>query len=302
MTTYDLFLFAGQSNMAGRGIACTQFPEGAPDLISGAGAEFRAISDPTRLYPIAEPFGALENNPTGIFEPGMKTGSLVTSFVNTYFQNTGVPVLGLSSSKGGSVIANWQDHDDYLTDTITRLKSAQTFCEQHNITLRHQYLLWCQGESDGDHHTSADEYTKQFMQMYEKLKAVGIEHCFLIGIGAYNGTADDICYDEIRNAQYSFAEHRKDITVVSRLFETMKARGLMKDSFHYYQAGYNEVVLVYKCRQKKLNSLYYKKKEQRRCSTWRKIKNRILRNSSSRSSISTMPEVPHILNWNMNMA
>ena len=39
MTTYDLFLFAGQSNMAGRGIACTQFPECAPDLIPGAGAE-----------------------------------------------------------------------------------------------------------------------------------------------------------------------------------------------------------------------------------------------------------------------
>ena len=50
------------------------------------------------------------------------------------------------------------------------------------------------------------------MQMYEKLKAVGIEHCFLIGIGAYNGTADDICYDEIRNAQYSFAERRKEGT------------------------------------------------------------------------------------------
>ena len=27
----------------------------------------------------------------------------------------------------------------------------------------------------------------------------------------------------------------------SLLFDTMKARGLMKDSFHYYQAGYNEV-------------------------------------------------------------
>ena len=69
---------------------------------------------------------------------------------------------------------------------ITLFKTVQTFCEQHNITLRHQYLLWCQGESDGDHHTSADEYTKQFIQMYEKLKAVGIEHCYLIGIGAYN--------------------------------------------------------------------------------------------------------------------
>lgn len=63
-----------------------------------------------------------------------------------------------------------------------------------------------------------------------------------------------------------------------------------------------KVVLVYKCRQKKLNNLYYKKKEQRRCSTWRKIKNRILRNSSSRSSISIMLEVPPILNWNVNMA
>lgn len=33
---------------------------------------------------------------------------------------------------------------------------------------------------------------------------------------------------------------RSDLTVVSRSFETMKVRGLMKDAFHYYQAGYNE--------------------------------------------------------------
>lgn len=36
MNTYDFFLFAGQSNMAGRGISCPQFPEAAPALISGA--------------------------------------------------------------------------------------------------------------------------------------------------------------------------------------------------------------------------------------------------------------------------
>ena len=40
MNTYDFFLFAGQSNMAGRGISCPQFPEAAPALISGAGAPF----------------------------------------------------------------------------------------------------------------------------------------------------------------------------------------------------------------------------------------------------------------------
>ena len=130
MTTYDLFLFVGQSNMAGRGITCPQFPEDAPSLISGAGMEFRAISDPTTLYPIAEPFGVLENNPDGIFEPGMKTGSLVTSFVNTYFEKTGMPVLGVSASKGGSVISKWQGNNDYLTDTIARLKAAQKYCKQ----------------------------------------------------------------------------------------------------------------------------------------------------------------------------
>ncbi|MFQ9704052.1 MAG: tyrosine-type recombinase/integrase [Enterocloster clostridioformis] len=62
------------------------------------------------------------------------------------------------------------------------------------------------------------------------------------------------------------------------------------------------VVLVYKCGQKKLNDLYYEMKEQRRCSTWRKIKNRILRNLSSRSSSCIMPEEPRIHNWNVNMA
>ncbi len=152
-----------------------------------------------------------------------------------------MPVLGVSASKGGSVISKWQGNNDYLTDTITRLKAAQEYCKKHDITLRHQYLLWCQGESDGDHHTTADDYTRHFLHTYESLKAVGIEHCFLIGIGEYNGTATDISYDEIRNAQYALADKRDDITVVSRLFETMKKRGLMKDSFHYYQAGYNEV-------------------------------------------------------------
>ena len=76
--------------------------------------------------------------------------------------------------------------------------------------------------------------------MYETLRRENIEHCFLIEIGEYNGPAADISYDAIRNAQYALADHRSDLTVVSRSFETMKVRGLMKDAFHYYQAGYNE--------------------------------------------------------------
>lgn len=96
----------------------------------------------------------------------------------------------------------------------------------------------------------------------------------------------------------SFNENERNEEIVKKF--SSQIREQFDHLFNYPVS--DSMVLVYKCRQKKLNSLYYKKKEQRRCSTWRKIKNRILRNSSSRSSISTMPEVPHILNWNMNMA
>lgn len=53
----DLIMFMGQSNMAGRGTA-----EEAPLVPEGVAYEFRAISDPARLYPLAEPFGVRENN------------------------------------------------------------------------------------------------------------------------------------------------------------------------------------------------------------------------------------------------
>ncbi len=63
-----------------------------------------------------------------------------------------------------------------------------------------------------------------------------------------------------------------------------------------------ELVLVYKCGQKKLNNLYYQVKEQRRRSTWRKTKNLTLRNLNNRLWICIMPEEPRIHNWNVNMA
>lgn len=57
--TVDLFVFAGQSNMSGKGDASQ-----APNVEKGY--EFRAISDATQLYPIQEPFGIYENNPVAI--------------------------------------------------------------------------------------------------------------------------------------------------------------------------------------------------------------------------------------------
>ena len=46
----DLVMFMGQSNMAGRGVAAQSVV-----VAQGHGYEFRAISDPTKLYPVVEP-------------------------------------------------------------------------------------------------------------------------------------------------------------------------------------------------------------------------------------------------------
>ena len=89
----ELIIFAGQSNMAGRGTAAL-----APKITKAQAWEFRSVSDPTKLYPLTEQFGYLENNPVGIWEPGMKTGSMVTSFVETYLTDSEKAVVALSTS------------------------------------------------------------------------------------------------------------------------------------------------------------------------------------------------------------
>ena len=107
----DLVLFIGQSNMAGRGIVSTQWPQEAPKLIEGAAWEYRAITTPDRLMPLEEPFGVDENKADGINDvfadqKKAKTGSLVTAFCNAYYEETGRVIVGVSASKGGSTITD----------------------------------------------------------------------------------------------------------------------------------------------------------------------------------------------------
>ena len=237
----DLFLFMGQSNMAGRGITSKDWKETVPTVIPGAGYEFRAISDPTKLYEIAEPFGRWENNAEGIDDGDMKTGSMVTSFANEYYKNNGnIPIVGISASKGGSVIEQWIPGSNYFTDTVKRLRAGITYLEQNNFSIRHQYMLWCQGESDGDIQTDKETYLSRLNSMWLGMKEQGIEKLFLVCIGCCNIEGSYDRYDDMREWQMEFAEGNEDVVIVADAFVDMLKRGLMKDEFHYYQQGYNE--------------------------------------------------------------
>jgi hypothetical protein len=234
--TVDLIMFMGQSNMAGRGNSAD-----APTLINGAGYEYRAISAPNTLSPMVEPFGVTENNPTGINEGSAKTGSMVVAFTNAYYSHNGkFPVVGISASKGGTTISQWQPNGAYLNDAISRLTSCVNYLTNNNYTIRHKYILWCQGESDGDNNTSAADYKTMFNAMFSEMQAHGIEKLFMVRIGNYNnGTSTK--YDVIMNCQTNIAQTENNVIMASTDFAGMRERGLMKDSFHYYQEGYNEI-------------------------------------------------------------
>ena len=236
----DLFLFMGQSNMAGRGISTSAFPENVPKLIKNAGYEYRAISSPDTLYILSEPFGHDENKQGGIDDGDMKTGSMVTAFVNAYYQNTGVPVVGVSASKGGSRISQWQPNGVYLCDTIQRLKAAVEFLETNGYEIQHKYMLWCQGESDGDIAKPPTEYRADFENMLTEMLRNGTDKCFMVRIGNYNGN-ENYDYSGIINIQDEIAKTNENVVMVSTSFAKMKERGLMKDAFHYFQQAYNEV-------------------------------------------------------------
>lgn len=246
METVDLFLFMGQSNMSGRAApAAGRAAAPAPRCLPGAGYEFRAVSDPSRLYPAAEPFGFAENDPDGIWEPGRKTGSPVTAFINAYFSGTGMPVVGISASRGGTAIAEWEPGTPFFADTLRRLQRAEAFLGKERIAIRRRCLLWCQGETDGKLGTPPDAYTASFSRILDGLSAHGIEHCFLIRTGHFNQAADPAAapqdYRAIIEAQDRIARDFRNVTMVSAGNTAMRDAGQMHDVYHYTQHAYNEI-------------------------------------------------------------
>jgi hypothetical protein len=236
----DLFLFIGQSNMAGRGNASE-----AVKVQKGHAYEYRAISNPGRLFRLAEPFGAKENNDRSGVSEAIKSGSLVSAFCESYYAETGVPIVAVSCSKGGTMISFWDTDGAPYADAVERMNSAIDFIESgDDMKIRHIYVLWLQGESDGDNATNPAEYKAALTRIFDGFeKDLKAEHFFIITIGAYNGENDarNASYTAIREAQIDFCRERENATVVSNVLYGLRDAGYMKDEFHFTQAGYNIV-------------------------------------------------------------
>lgn len=228
----DIILFMGQSNMSGA--------EGdvgfIPELTDGAGYEYRAITNPDRLYVLEEPFGVDENKEGFLDDRYIlsRNGTMVTAFVNAYYAETGVPVVAISASRGSSPIALWLDH--LFIDAQDRLKSCESYLTSNGIDIRHCYMVWMQGEADANMKTGKEDYITSMKQLMDQMESVGVEKCFLIQIGNYLEQPEH--HNLIQEAQIELCQQDDRIflvsTIAAELDEYLDTAGI-----HFYQEGLN---------------------------------------------------------------
>lgn len=230
----DLVIFMGQSNMSG----CGGDASYAPTVPQGHGYEFRAISDPTRLYPITEPFGTNENNINGIMDlPGAKRGSLISAFANTYYEQTGVPIVAVSASAGGTDTVYWLSAP-VTSDFKERQARAQVWLESNDYYIRRQYVIWLQGESDAADNVTSEKYNENMDNIIRPLFIGGVHKVFIITPG--RTITRNQYFNDIINAQLEMCKTSGYYALSTTVLNGISTE-YMVDEWHYNQSVLNLV-------------------------------------------------------------
>ena len=230
--TVDVIIFAGQSNMSGNGGNVLL----APAVPEGAGYEYRPVATPNALVPLAEPFGKYER---GLISdlPEYQNGSLVSAFVNTYYARTGVPVVAVPATRGGTDSSYWAS-DATKADLVSRFIKTKQYLEKNGFTVRRKYLVFLQGESDAVKGFSPVEYKNNLSAAFQPLFSNGLEQVFIITPGyAINGIYS---YDSIVATQTELCNTSDLFTLGSDLLHRIPT-SYLNDAVHYGQEALNMV-------------------------------------------------------------
>lgn len=234
----DLFIFMGQSNMSGRGVAAE-----APKVPEGWGFEYKAISDPGKLLHMVEPFGLDEDNAASGVDDSNGTngtkrkGSSVSALTIAYYEKTGVPVVGVSCSKGGSSTTFWMPGTKPLNDAIARQLEAEQWLADNGYTIRNNYMFWLQGESDRS--MAPETYKSNLIAIVkEMIEKTGVTNCMMLRVGQQD-TATATTKNPIIEAQTELCQSYTEFVMASTLTAGFPDDGLMQDTWHYTQEGYD---------------------------------------------------------------
>lgn len=248
--TVDVIVFAGQSNMTGNGSASS-----APKLIEGAGVAYNAVTSPDSFEPFKEPFGRGQDD-SYFQNTNYATGSMVSAFLNSYYQQTKTPVIAINASSVGTGSVSWVD--TRYEGVIKRTNAAVKLAKSRDLHVNHVFMVWMQGENDAFARMPGEEHQKNVSAMYSKIqKKTNMDACFLITIPSYfNGSIQyfpgatgrvdlgfDITaeYQKIQQAQIELCRNNKNFYLVSTKASELNGGYIKKDGIHISQAGLNIV-------------------------------------------------------------
>lgn len=249
-TPVDLFLVAGQSNAVGFGAGPSSI-----DLPVAGAFEF----DPStgELAPLAYPTGLPAGNPWTSSDT-----SFVVAFARAWRDRSGhTPVMvcrgkGATGLLDGSDSGNgdWTDDadNDGLFDTaVAAARAAREAIEARpDLRLAGVYLIWHQGETDGEIGTTAETYRDGLAALIDRFDGqLELDAAFVSEIG-YRLPADPVVserYEEVSRGIDMVQQIRDEAVLASRLPQMLTAACLvdaadpdcgLADNFHYTTAAY----------------------------------------------------------------
>ncbi|MBC7917922.1 MAG: sialate O-acetylesterase [Rhodoferax sp.] len=166
----DLYLLAGQSNMAGRGIVTEQDREASPLVVS--------LSATGLWIPAQEPLHFDKPSLVGV-GPGLAFGKAMAAALPP---SSGRRIGLVPCAVGGTSVALWEPgarHTDTgrlpLDDTLTRIRQA-------SAAGRWRGLLWHQGESDCNE-AAAPAYAQRLAALIARLRVATGSPALPVAIG-----------------------------------------------------------------------------------------------------------------------
>lgn len=228
---YDFFMIAGQSNGEGRGVASLSGTVPIETAYFLSGSEFSYLADPVG--------GAL-------------SGSAWPSFANAWRAATGRNAIFIEEATGGTgVIPHETETWDISGPLYPAARDAfnaaiATISAVSGVTLSSANILWSQGEDDAEYietgAATAADHVSGLTALFNAFKTncPSLNAIYVSELGARRDGLKETQYAAVRAAQ---AEVCTALAYADIVFTGAKDFGTakMKDTFHYNQAGYNEM-------------------------------------------------------------
>jgi hypothetical protein len=238
----DVFIIAGQSNAAGQGDQ-----QKSPHVLSG------------KILQVYNGLITSANDPVG----NAHTGSAWPAFGKEYHALTGRAVAFVPTAVGGTGLSayadigtgHWSGHTfygqiDLLGDSIAATQTTLAQLSHAGFTPTLMGVLWSQGENEAMNIAKGgiltrDGYAQMLINVITRYRQnLGTELSFYIFKTGTDSNFDDAGFAVIRAAQDNVAATTPNTKIVFHGALSFAARGMLSDSVHYSQEGYNEMGAV----------------------------------------------------------